>query len=466
MDFGQLSPLEWLVLVERELIIFAGVFFLLGSLDELIVDGLYVWARLTGRAGTRAIDRDAMPDEELSGMAAVFIPTWREENVIGATVAHALAVWPQQELRIYVGCYANDRATPMAVAMSSMGDPRLKVVILEQEGPTTKADCLNGLYAALERDERDQGIEFNMVILHDAEDMVDPAALGVLDLVMEDADFVQLPVVPETQKESRWVGNHYCEEFAEAHAKAMVVRDALGASIPSAGVGCAIARSALGELAEMAEDGHPFSVESLTEDYELGMRIREIGGYSRFVRLRGDEGRLIATRAYFPDRLDRAVRQKTRWIHGIALQGWDRMGWHAHPIELWMRLRDRRGPMTALVLGAAYLLLIVGAILWMLPETLVGRDWVQDPLIYWLLVANFAGFIWRAATRFAFTAREYGAAEGAMAVLRIPLANIIAIMAGRRALFAYLGTLSGQAVRWDKTEHSAHPASAPKVKAQ
>jgi hypothetical protein len=51
-----------------------------------------------------------------------------------------------------------------------------------------------------------------------------------------------------------------------------------------------------------------------------------------------------------------------------------------------------------------------------------------------LLVANLASFAWRALMRFAFTAREYGWREGLMAVVRIPLANVIAIMAGRRAL--------------------------------
>ena len=46
---------------------------------------------------------------------------------------------------------------------------------------------------------------------------------------------------------------------------------------------------------------------------------------------------------------------------------------------------------------------------------------------------------------------------GFRAVLRIPITNIIAIMAGRRALMAYIGTLAGQAITWDKTSHSDHP---------
>jgi adsorption protein B len=75
-----------------------------------------------------------------------------------------------------------------------------------------------------------------------------------------------------------------------------------------------------------------------------------------------------------------------------------------------------------------------------------------------ILWANLASFAWRALFRFAFTAHEYGWREGARAVLRIPLANVITIMAGRRALVAYLRTFAGHAPRWEKTHHHAHPA--------
>ena len=69
-----------------------------------------------------------------------------------------------------------------------------------------------------------------------------------------------------------------------------------------------------------------------------------------------------------------------------------------------------------------------------------------------------AGLAWRLVLRFVFTTREYGLKEGARAIFRIPLANVIAIMAGRRAFAAYWRSLTGGAVDWDKTVHSAHPA--------
>ena len=50
------------------------------------------------------------------------------------------------------------------------------------------------------------------------------------------------------------------------------------------------------------------------------------------------------------------------------------------------------------------------------------------------------------------------------AVLRIPLANVIAIMAGRRALVAYSRSLAGGAPLWEKTRHEVHPAALQAVK--
>src|SRR5690606_27305429 len=70
---------------------------------------------------------------------------------------------------------------------------------------------------ALAHDEARHGFRARMVLLHDAEDLVDPAALSLLDRAMNDAEFVQLPVLPLVQRRSRWVSGHYCDEFAEAH---------------------------------------------------------------------------------------------------------------------------------------------------------------------------------------------------------------------------------------------------------
>jgi adsorption protein B len=458
MTLGAWTPLEWLALAEHELLLFAGVFFLIGLADELAMDLAWAWLRLTGRARTLRIRRNDHRHATLAGPAALLIPAWLEDRVLATTIAHALRAWPQRELRLYVGCYRNDVATAEAIVRGAGGDPRVRLVVHDRDGPTTKADCLNRLYAAMEADEQRSGRRFHMVLQHDAEDMVDSAALGLLDAAIGRADFVQLPVLPEPQAASRWIGSHYCEEFAEAHGKAMVVRGALGLALPAAGVGCAFSREMLGAIAsDMREDG-PFSVDSLTEDYELGLKIKAAGGRAWFLRARGEDGRLVATRACFPPTLPQAVRQKARWIHGIALQGWDRLGWSGGIAERWMRLRDRRGPLAALVLFAGYALLVLAGVLWLAELLGFGRPWEPSGALLVILWANLASFAWRTMMRFAFTAREYGWAEGARAVLRLPPANVIAIMAGRRAFAAYIASLLGSRPRWEKTYHHAHPA--------
>jgi bacteriophage N4 adsorption protein B len=454
---GGFTPAEWLVLAEHELLLFAAFFFLLGAIDEFAVDLIWLWLRITGRASTVQLDPDC-GNGQLAGEAAVFVPAWREAGVIGVTVRHALQVWPQRGWRLYVGCYCNDPETIEAVLSAASGDPRVRIVIHGREGPSTKADCLNRLYRALEDDERRSRTMARMVVMHDAEDMVDPLALAVLDQAIGAADLVQLPVLPHPLPQSRWIASHYCEEFAEAHGKAMVVRGALGAGLPTAGVGCAISREALAELADRRGADGPFAAECLTEDYELGLGIAALGGVSRFFRCRAPDGQLVATRACFPARLDWAVRQKTRWIHGIAFQSWDRLGWNGRPAEVWMRLRDRRGPLTALVLAVAYLLLILVATSWGLHLAGLGAALEPPGWLKVLLAINLASFVWRAGWRFAFTAREYGLAEGLRAIVRIPVTNVIAIMAGRRALTGYVAALGGRAPRWDKTNHTVHPA--------
>lgn len=450
---------QWLALIQHELLLFAGVFFLIGALDDLAIDLWWLWLKLRGRAATARLVRASLQQRDLHGPAAIFIPAWQEARVIGDTIAHILVSWPQQELRLYVGCYRNDPATISAAMVAAGGDARLRIVIHDRSGPSTKADCLNRLFEAMCDDERRAGKRFAMAVFHDAEDLVDPAGLGLLDRTIADgADFVQLPVEPLPQPKSRWLGSHYCEEFAEAHGKAMVVRDALGAALPAAGVGCAVSRSALQRLCDRRSDRRPFSAESLTEDYELGLGVAATGGVGRFVRARGEDGLLIATRAFFPSRLDHVVRQKTRWVHGIALQGWDRIGWGSGMVETWMRARDRRGPMTALVLLLGYTLMVLAALSWTAIGLGYGEPVALSPLLKWLLIANLVFFTWRALSRFAFTAREYGTGEGLMAVLRIPVTNIISIMAGRRAVTAYARTLMGSAIVWDKTPHTDHPA--------
>ena len=440
-------------LVLRETLLFAALGILIGGIDDLAIDLGYVFIRV--------FQRRPQPEDTVRELAprrhkrlAIFVAAWDESAVIGAMLRTALTRFDHPDYRIYVGTYPNDRATIDAVAAVAECDRRVRLVIGAAPGPTTKGDCLNTLWRALVRDEAAGSQRSDAVVLHDAEDVVHPEELHVFDEMIDHYATVQLPVLPLIHRGSRLISGHYCDEFAESHAKQLVVRAALGAGVPLAGVGCAIAREALDGLAA-ARDGTPFDANSLTEDYEIGLTVSHAGGRGVFARRNGSDGKPIAVRAYFPASLPAAVRQKARWMTGIALAGWDRIGWTRWSDwrEHWMRMRDRRAPLAVLVLCAAYLSFLVWGVS-QICHWLAGNAPPQpSSAMRALLVANGAVMGWRLAMRVAFTGRTYGWREGLLAIPRVFVANLIAMLAARRALVLYVAMLIDGAPRWDKTAH-------------
>ena len=447
-----MADLTWLASAVRdELLLFSAIGFVLGGIDDLLVDVVWItrriWRRLTVYSVHPRATAAALPPSRTQGDIAVFIPAWREEAVIPDMLQRCIAQWGDGGYRLYVGCYANDAAT--IAAASSVRDPHVRLVIGSALGPTTKAGCLNTLYCAMVDDEERSGTRFAAVLLHDAEDLVHRDELRVHTALGERFSLIQIPVLPLRQVGSRWISGHYLDEFAEAHSRDMVVREAIGAALPSAGVGCSIRRSALTNIAA-SRGGLPFAEDSLTEDYELGLRLGELKLTGAFVRITGSDGRIVATQAYFPATLLTAVRQKTRWTIGIALAGWDRVGWRGNLYERWMRLRDRRAPLAALLLLCGYGALVLTALLLIFSES----QRPLGPFLSTLLALNAGLLLWRLVVRAACVTRHYGWREGMISIPRMITSNIIAMMAARRAIFTYLRMLKTGQVHWDKTEHS------------
>ena len=443
------------MLVERaavELSFFAAAGFLLFAIDDLILDACYI-ARRAWRAVT--VYRRHTPADAaiLAGPAAgwmvVFIPAWDEAAVIGDMLRATLRRFDHPDYTLMVGHYRNDPAT--AAAIATVDDPRVLAVDIGIDGPTTKADCLNRLYDALVRLEIGQGRRAAAVVLHDAEDLVHPQELKLFSRLIGRAGVIQLPVVPLVDPASPWIGGHYCDEFAESHGKELVVREAVGASIPLAGVGCAIERAALGRLASQ-EDGRPFAGGSMNEDYEMGLRLGALGERTVFVRLPVVHGQpaVVASRGHFPATLDAAVRQKARWLGRIAFSGWDRLGWGRGWGERWFRMRDRRGPLAAVLLLAGYLAALLWSQLWLAQSLGAPGPAPLSRSLDWLLRATALLLTWRVLMRGMFTASAYGLGEGLMSVPRMVVGNLIAILAARRALAIHL---RGGPKQWDKTAH-------------
>lgn len=446
----------------EELLLFGGFWFLVGGVDDLVIDliwgGRAGWRWLTRYRHTPAMRADQLPTPVNNSPLAIFIPVWHEADVIGRMLLNCIDSWQKSGInyRIYVGCYANDPASISAVIAASSQDRSIRLVLCATAGPTTKADCLNSLWRALTRDELAGGYKAKAIVLHDAEDYVHPLELGIYDYLIERAAAVQLPVIPIAVPGSAWVSGHYCDEFAEAHGKSLVVREAIGASVPLAGVGCAIERNRLGRIA-IARNGEPFDAGSLTEDYELGLGLGADGGKVIFARIFGQCGKLVGTRACFPDTFEAATRQKARWMTGIALAGWDRLGWRGGLSEVWMRLRDRKAVFAAIVLTTAYVCIALTAMLIGLEHAGLYTPPVISGTVRIMLTITLMLLVWRVIVRFAFVWLMHGVGQALLSIPRNFVANIIGIVAARRACWAYLRLMFGGTLSWDKTAHTHFP---------
>lgn len=377
----------------RELTLFAVVGFLVLGLSDLIVDFIWFGLQLRRRLlGIRPATLDSLSPPAQPGRFAIFVPAWHEAGVIGPMLRHALVAYGRANVRIYVGCYANDPDT-IAIVQAMAGD-RLRLVINPRPGPTTKADNLNAIWRTMIADERREGFTFKAVVLHDAEDIVHSGELALFDALIERFDLVQLPVLPLVDRTSRFTAGSYLDEFAMSHGEEMVVRDAIGAGVPSAGVGCALSRAALALLA--GPDRAPFDADSVCEDYEVGLRLHAIGRKGVFVRLpAGNGGAVVATRGHFPARWQDAVAQKSRWMAGIALSGWDRLGWSGGVAERWMRLRDRQALLAALLLLVAYAVMLAAPLLAFAADRLGHQIVLVTPALAMMMQVAAGLLAWR-----------------------------------------------------------------------
>lgn len=204
----------WLWLLGRathEITLFAAVGLLVGGIDDLLIDVIWIarsaWRRATVYRRHAAADAGTLRPATAPGRIAVFVGAWDEAPVIGAMLRTTLERFGDADYRIFVGLYPNDPATMNIVRRVQGDDPRgdrLHLVVGTVNGPTTKAENLNRLWEALQREEQASGIRVKAVVLHDAEDVVHPAELRVFDRLIERFDLVQLPVLPLVTPGSPW----------------------------------------------------------------------------------------------------------------------------------------------------------------------------------------------------------------------------------------------------------------------
>ena len=447
------------------------------GIDDLFID-VYFWTRKLWRKVTVYRRHDHMDADELLVKSeqpiAIMVPAWQEHGVIDKMAHLAATGLDYENYQIFVGTYPNDPQTQTDVDNVCAQFSHVHKVVCAQPGPTSKADCLNNIIASIIEFEKKAKIEFAGFVLHDSEDVISALELRLFNHLLPRKDLIQLPVYPYARKWYQMTPAHYVDEFAELHGKDVIVRESLAGQVPSAGVGTCFSRQAILRLS-VEGDGLPFDVQSLTEDYDIGFRLKQWGMEEIFVRfpvmgkdhvtlreyhfgVSKREGSVVCVREYFPTTFNTAVRQKTRWIIGIVFQGMKNHKWTKDWKINYFLWRDRRGAMSNLG-GFLAMLLLFQMVALTLYSTFVPDSYhflsllSDDPMVKVLLYINFILFFNRTFQRAFFVTQYYGFWQGFLSFPRMVWGNIINFFANVRAIRQVVEQGDPRRVAWDKTTH-------------
>ncbi len=426
----------------------------ISGLDDMVVDVVWIFSWLQPRRRRRV---SPGPQQHHQPRIAIFVPLWHEHEVIAKMVEHNIAAIDYRNYDFFLGGYPNDQPTIAAVRQLEARYDHVHVALCPHDGPTSKADCLNWIYQRMLLYEEESSQRFSLVLIHDAEDLIHPHSLREIARNTQENDMVQIPVLPLPTRVHQFVHGIYCDEFAEFQIKDMIVRRVMGSFTPSAGVGTAYSRTALQKLAQ-SNNNRVFEPACLTEDYENGMRLHELGCPQTFIRLSRNSKGFLATREYFPRTLRAAIRQRTRWVTGIALQTWERHGWRGSLGTKYWFWRDRKGLIGNPLSFLTNLLFIYGIVSGMIaglakmPWDLCGQ---VNPS---LAAATFYIVLFRTTVRMMCVARVYGF----IFAIAIPLRSFFANYINASASFLAICHFASARIRrrplvWLKTEH-AYPS--------
>ena len=265
-------------------------------------------------------------------MLAVTIAAWHEANVIGNVITNFLNTtdYPKSMYHLFVGVYPNDPETIAAVEEVGKTFPNVHVIVNCLEGPTTKAQNLNHVIRQIKAFEKENGVRFAALTVHDSEDVIHTYELLATNYLIDRHDALQFPVFPIMEMPRfrnffrQLTTATYADEFAENHYITLVERRNAHAFVPCAGTGFALSRS----LLEKIGDADVLPTGILTEDYMLSLSLFKKGVSFHYVLnrlprvMKNGKQRTdyITTRSLFPATFKAAVRQKTRWTYGITMQ--------------------------------------------------------------------------------------------------------------------------------------------------
>ncbi len=426
-----------------------GLIVLLGSLDDIIVDILTWWK--VPKSRSKPLTPEISPAAGDKPQIAIFVANWHEADVLGPMVERNLANFTYGPVRFVLGVYPNDTETvAVAEALAERFPGSVEVVVNRRNGPTSKGQMLNEMFARVFAKPASAP---ELVIMHDSEDVIAPRSFDVYAIESRHHAMIQIPIFSLDSRDRSLVAATYMEEFAERHTGEMLLREELGAFVPSAGVGTCLRKDLI--LHFIAERGHVLQPGSVTEDYVLGAEAHQAGFSTAFASYRdvtAPGSPIVATFEYFPKTFGASLRQRTRWTFGIGFESARRLGWFGSAWNRFFLYRDRKGAVANFL--PLFSIVLLAACLVVRPDFSAFAPW-QRSLLLAVLALNSVSLVLRLVQKSLSLRKIYGSYDVLGLFARWPFALIINALAAARAWRSFIvkSGLASKPIAWAKTQH-------------
>lgn len=430
-----------------------GCIVLLASLDDVIIDILTFTKLKKPRIPELPADAGKLKGRRKPSIA-IFVANWHEADVLGPMVERNLENFTYGPVKFVLGVYPNDTETLAVARKLALKYPRsVQVIVNRRNGPTSKGQMLNEMFAQLYAK---PATAPDLAVLHDSEDVIAPQSFAIYARESQRHAMIQIPIFSIDSRHRSLVGATYMEEFAERHTRELLVREQMGAFVPSAGVGTCLRKDLIVHF--ISKRGHVLQPGCVTEDYVLGAEAHRDGFSTSFAAFKsaphkpGGTGSIIATLEYFPKDFGASVRQRTRWTYGIGFEGAKRLGWFGSGWNRFFLYRDRKGAI-ANFLPCISLVLLIACLT-------IGPDFsefseLQRNILLLVLGANSFNIVLRVVQKSLALRDVYGTYDLLGVIGRWPVAMVINAYAAGRAWRSYLveSARASKPIAWAKTQH-------------
>lgn len=231
---------------------------------------------------------------------SVLVACYREAKMADQIVEQMSALdWPASKLEVKLVCEDDDLETIEAFEALDL-PAHFEILRVPVHGPRTKPKALNFALAC---------ISGSLVVIYDAEDRPHPMQLreawDAFSKAPRDVACLQAPLVITNGNRS-WLANMFAHEYAALFSGLLPYLSSRGLMLPLGGTSNHFRRAALESVGGW--DPH-----NLTEDADLGVRLRRHGLRTGMITLPTCEDAPESLRDWLP--------QRTRWLKGY-IQTW------------------------------------------------------------------------------------------------------------------------------------------------